>query len=311
MNIENNLSASAANTGASRLSFSYEFFPPRKVEQHRRFWHTVGCLETLSPAYFSVTYGALGTSQKESFSVIGNLMEEAATPVAAHLTCIRQSAEEIRRHLQELKLLGVNHIVALRGDAPANDEKGNAAETAEPSSSHLLFAEELVQLISDVGGFEISVAAYPETHPEAVNQRADLENLLRKFNAGATRALTQYFYDCDAFLRFRDQATKLGIEADAIVPGILPVHNIENVIAFSKRCGTRVPQALIDHFRKFANEPQKAREQAIAQCVTQCNLLAAEGIRDFHFYTLNQSDLAYQVTRELTGLTRAQQPVAA
>jgi len=311
MNIEKTVAARSTKTDARKLNFSYEFFPPRKVEQHRRFWHTVGCLETLSPAYFSVTYGALGTSQKESFGVIGNLTEEAATPVAAHLTCIKQSADEIRGNLHELKLLGVNHIVALRGDAPANEAKSDGAKTRESSGSHLLFAEELVHLINEVGGFEISVAAYPETHPEAVSQRADLENLLGKFNAGATRALTQYFYDCDTFLRFRDQAANLGIDAEAIVPGILPVHNIENVIAFSKRCGTRVPQALIDHFRKFANEPQKAREQAIAQCVTQCNLLAAEGIRDFHFYTLNQSDLAYQVTRELTGLTRAQQPVAA
>lgn len=298
----------ASNDKASKLKISYEFFPPRKVEQHRRFWHTVGCLETLSPAYFSVTYGALGTSQQESFGVIQNLMEETVTPVAAHLTCIKQTQEEIRQRLQELKSIGVNHIVALRGDAPSAMEKDNVEES---SGQQLQFAEDLVHLIKDVGGFEISVAAYPETHPEAVNARADLENLQRKFDAGATRALTQYFYDCDAFLKFRDQAAKLGIEAEAIVPGILPVHNIEKVIIFSKRCGTRVPQALIDHFRQFADNPEKAREQAIAQCVTQCHLLAAEGITDIHFYTLNQSDLAYQVTRELTGLTESERPVAA
>ena len=311
MNTENSGAMDASNHKAPELSFSYEFFPPRKVEQHRRFWHTVGCLETLSPAYFSVTYGALGTSQEESFGVIQNLMEEAVTPVAAHLTCIKQSAEEIRLRLQELKSLGVNHIVALRGDAPANDAGGEETKTQKPDGQQLQFAEELVQLIHEVGGFEISVAAYPETHPQALSPHADLENLQRKFDAGATRALTQYFYDCDAFLKFRDQAANLGINADAIVPGILPVHNIENVIAFSKRCGTRVPQPLIEHFRQFAGKPEKAREQAIAQCATQCNLLAAEGIKDFHFYTLNQSDLAYQVTRELTGLSQAERLVAA
>ena len=311
MNIENKGARDATTCEASKLRFSYEFFPPRKTEQHRRFWHTVGCLETLSPAYFSVTYGALGTSQKESFAVIQNLMEEAATPVAAHLTCIKQTSEEVRSRLHELKSLGVNHIVALRGDEPASETKSSKVGTTESSTQQLLFAEQLVQLISEVGGFEISVAAYPETHPEALSQRADLENLKRKFDAGATRALTQYFYDCDAFLKFRDQAASLGIDADALVPGILPVHNIENVIAFSKRCGTHVPQPLIDHFRKFAGSPDKAREQAITQCVTQCNLLAAEGIKDFHFYTLNQSDLAYQVTRELTGELQTREPVAA
>jgi len=278
------------------IAFSYEFFPPRRPDMQRRFWRTVGCLETVQPDFFSVTYGALGSDSEASIEIVKDLMAESDTPVAAHLTCIGLSESQIESHLDRLDTLGVRHIVALRGDIVPGK--------LDTHPDGLTYAEDLVRKISARGGFEVSVAAYPEVHPEAGNAAADLDNLKRKMDAGASRALTQFFYDTDNFLRFRDQAVAAGIE-QPIVPGLLPVHNIDKVISFAGRCGAVVPQPLVSLFEKLKSDPEAHHNHAVLQCAEMCQTLIAEGVESFHFYTLNQSDLAYEVTRVLRGEVKA------
>ena len=272
--------------------FSYEFFPPRKAEQQRRFWRTVGCLETLKPEFFSVTYGALGSAGEASVDIVKELIGESQTPVAAHLTCIGMSKTELQNHIQRLATMGVKHIVALRGDCIEGQ--------LDHQRDGLRFAEDLVKLIRQEGDFDISIAAYPETHPEAESAAADLDNLKRKLEAGASRALTQFFYDTEKFLRFRDTAVAAGVEKP-IVPGILPIHDIDKVVAFGSRCGTVVPAKMAELFKKHAKDPLASQQYAIQHCVDMCEKLRSEGVHDLHFYTLNQSNLAHKVTRILRG----------
>lgn len=290
MDTDNNKQNTSASLAACR--FSYEFFPPRKPEQQRRFWRTVGCLETLQPTFFSVTYGALGSASEASMEIVKDLLAESNTPVAAHLTCAGFSKSAMRSHLDRLSNLGVKHIVALRGDL---------IDGQTEQSDELPYAEDLVNLITKhPGDFDISVAAYPETHPEAQSEDADLDNLKRKLDAGASRALTQFFYDTESFLRFRDKASTAGI-TQPIVPGILPIHDIEKVISFSARCGAVVPDDVAALFREHANDAAASHQYAVAHCVNLCEQLQAEGVEDFHFYTLNQSNLAHEVTRVMLG----------
>lgn len=274
------------------IRFSYEFFPPRQPEQQRRFWRTVGCLETLQPEFFSVTYGALGSAGEASVGIVNDLLAESQTPIAAHLTCVGMSRTELQSHIQRLATLGVQHIVALRGDCVEGQ--------LEHQQDGLRYAEDLVKLINQQGNFDISIAAYPEIHPEAADAEADLDNLKRKFDAGASRALTQFFYDTGSFLRFRDKVAAAGID-QPIVPGILPIHDIDKVITFSSRCGTVVPEDVAALFHNHAGDAKASHQYAIAHCVHMCETLVDEGIQDFHFYTLNQSNLSHEVTRVLRG----------
>ena len=274
------------------LNFSYEFYPPRQVEQQRRLWRTIGCLETLSPTFFSVTYGALGSQSEASIGIVKDMIAESDVEIAAHLTCQDKTPEEMQQTLNILEQIGVSHIVALRGD--------RVVEQGKPIQGAYQYAEQLVAQIARDYSFDISVAAYPEIHPDAISAQDDLDNLRRKFDAGATRALTQYFYDCDSFLRFRDQAIDAGIE-NMIVPGILPIHDIDKIISFSERCGAIVPNDVVEKFTSLKSEREESRQYAVAHCVYMCERLAKEGINDFHFYTLNQSDLSYEVTRVLRG----------
>ena len=277
---------------ATTTRFSYEFFPPRKPEQQRRFWRTVGCLETLEPSVFSVTYGALGSASEASMEIVKDLLAESHTPTAAHLTCLGFTESSMQAHLDRLSALGVKHIVALRGDL---------AEGQIIQAGELQYAEDLVKQITDHDtDFEISVAAYPETHPDARSAEADLDNLKRKMDAGASRALTQFFYDTDSFLRFRDKAAAVGI-TQQIVPGVLPIHDIEKVMSFSARCGAVVPADVAACFEKHADDASASHQYSVAHCVNLCELLQAEGVDDFHFYTLNQSNLAHDVTRVMRG----------
>lgn len=277
---------------ASASRFSYEFFPPRKPEQQRRFWRTVGCLETLKPKFFSVTYGALGSASEASMEIVKDLLAESQTPVAAHLTCAGFTETAMQAQLDRLSDLGIKHIVALRGDLAEG-------QTVQPGE--LQYAEDLVkQIASHPSDFEISVAAYPETHPEAQSPEADLDNLKRKIDAGACRALTQFFYDTDSFLRFRDKAAAAGI-SQPIVPGILPIHDIEKVISFSSRCGAVVPDDVAAMFAEHADDATASQQYSVAHCVNLCERLQEEGVEDFHFYTLNQSNLVHEVTRVMLG----------
>lgn len=280
------------------MTISFEFFPPRNEAQERRFWYTLGNLQVLEPSYISMTWGALGSASQPSIDILTHLTRDYPTPVTAHLSCAGQTRSQMRQTIDTLKGLGVTRFLALRGDVP---EKGNGARSnGEPELTH---ASELVSLLAEERGREISVAAYPECHPESSDQQDDLRWLKHKLDAGASKAITQFFFDAETFLRFRDRAQAIGINA-TLVPGILPVHDISKVIEFSDKCGAQVPVSLVETFAK-ATTASARFSAAVEHSVALCNTLQQEGVGEFHFYTLNQSALTHAVVSELQG---AKQP---
>lgn len=273
-------------------TLSFEFFPPRSEAQQRRFWHTLGCLQTLEPAYISMTWGALGSASQASLDVLTHLLKDASVPVTAHLSCSGQSEAQMQGMIRKLEELGITRFLALRGDGSPSDAQSLAEREAT-----LPHAADLVRLLAQDSTRDISVAAYPEVHPEAPSVEADLFRLKEKLDAGAKRAITQFFFDADTFLKFRDRAVAAGIRQD-LIPGILPIHDIQKVADFSSRCGATVPEKLFTRFGK-ANDDSSRKEVAIEQCVELCQHLRREGVNEFHVYTLNQSVLPYAVSREL------------
>lgn len=288
---------------------SFEFFPPKSDNQKRRFWHTLGCLETLKPEWISMTWGALGADNQPSLDVLRELGQESQLPVAAHLTCFGSTEASLIRRLTAFQTLGVNHIVALRGDKPDEQELARLERLARaklPIDSELRrnpvktlkHAEELVALIKQATGMDISVAAYPEAHPESKDMKADLFHLKSKLDAGANRALTQFFFKPETFLKWRDQAASIGI-SKPLVPGILPIHDIDRVQVFARRCGTFVPASIVKQFERCGNNANAKHELALAFSTELCEALQQEGVDDFHIYTLNQSSLAYDLGKRL------------
>jgi len=278
---------------------SFEFFPPKNPQMEAQLWATVKALEPLLPQYVSVTYGAGGSTRDATFDTVKRIAAETHLRPAAHLTCVGHGRREIAKLLETYWTAGVRHIVALRGDMPAG------AGAATPPDG-LAYAADLVAFIKTVADFEISVAAYPETHPQAISASADLDNLKRKLDAGAGRAITQYCFDTAAFLRFLERARRAGINAP-IVPGILPVTNFAQVVRFSAMCGTKVPGWMGELFDGL-DEDQDTRKLMAAMVATeQCRALQAEGVTDFHFYTLNRADLTLGICRRM-GLRPAQLP---
>lgn len=273
---------------------SFEFFPPKSAAQERRFWRTFGALEALEPEYVSVTWGALGAASAASLAVLEPLSRETRVPVAAHLTCAGQTSGELHDILDQLAALGISRIVALRGDPSAQREE--AARTRADTFGH---ATDLVELIALRGGFEISVSAYPETHPEAIDSGSDLHWLNRKFELGATRAITQFFFEAETFLRFRDRAVAEGIDG-ALVPGLLPVHDVDKVAGFARQCGASVPERLHERF-SHAKTADERIEMAVDQCAGLCDELVREGVDELHLYTLNQSTLARRIVERIQG----------
>ena len=273
----------------NKPTLSFEFFPPRTDGQSARFWRTLGCLETLSPSWFSVTYGALGSASEASVNIVGAVQKASDVPVAAHLTCAGQNRAQLMDKLAEFKAMGVNRIVALRGD------KTDAEENSK--FYNLRYANELVELIAETGDFDVSVAAYPEVHPEAESAESDMMVLKAKLDAGASRALTQFFFEPEIFLRWRDAAVKFGIDKP-LVPGILPIHDIDKVLNFSSRCGATVPPALVEQFRNAKTDEDK-HALSLEHSVDLCKALQNEGVDAFHLYTLNQSTLSFEVSKEL------------
>ena len=272
-----------------RLSF--EFFPPRSAAQSRRFWRTFGALEPLAPDHVSLTWGALGSDSAASLDLLALLMPETDIPVTAHLSCIGQTREDLRVTLDELEGLGVRRVLALRGDAP--DGMTLPADSCRHASDLVaLLAEERPHL-------EIAVAAYPETHPDARDADSDLHWLRHKLDGGAERAYTQFFFEPEVFLRWRDRARAAGIDKP-LVPGILPVHDIDKVRAFAGKCGSSVPAALARRF-DGVTDPVGRRERAVEESVELCRALGREGVDEFHLYTLNQSALARAIAVELLG----------
>ena len=270
------------------ISVSFEFFPPKTAEMEESLWQSVKKLEPLSPRFVSVTYGAGGSTRERTHKTIKRILEETKLKPASHLTCINATKEEIKAIAEEYWRMGVRHIVALRGDAPT----GGGGYVPTPGG--YAYGADLVKGLKEIADFEISVAAYPETHPEATSPEDDLDHLKRKCDAGATRAITQYFFDIDHFLRFKERCDKARINVP-IVPGILPIHNYSQMVKFSVLCGASVPVWLTDLLEPLNNDPEIHRLISILIAAEQCRLLAENGIQEFHFYTLNRAELTYAV----------------
>ena len=272
------------------VAVSFEFFPSDSDESHQKLLDVANELATLSPTFVSVTYGAGGTSQERTLRTVAALTESLSVPVAGHLTTVGASKAQTHQVIDAYRALGVEHVVALRGDSSAEPSSGPVDGSAAPGYET---AAELVAAIRarpDGAGFEISVAAYPEVHPMATSARADLDNLKRKLEAGADRAITQFFFDPETFLRFRDQTEAARVEAP-IVPGIMPITNFTGIQRFSKRCGTTVPSWLSQLFDGLDDDPEVRRLVAATVVAEQCQRLVAEGVDEFHFYTMNRRHL--------------------
>ena len=252
-------------------------------------WQAIKRLEPLRPAFVSVTYGAGGSTRERTHDTVVRIRRETALTPAAHLTCVGASRAEIDDVARAYWDAGIRHIVALRGDAPP--ESGGRYQ---PHPDGYAYAADLIGGLKRVADFEISVAAYPETHPEAASAGSDLDNLRRKIDAGASRAITQFFFEPEDFLRFRDRAAAAGI-AVPVVPGVLPVSNFAQVTKFAAMCGARVPAWMGDLFDGLEEDPETRRMVAATVAGDLCRRLQAEGIRDFHFYTLNRADLTFAI----------------
>ena len=277
-----------AATAAPDLAVSFEFFPPRTEEMETILWSSVQRLAPLAPHFVSVTYGAGGSTRERTHATVRRIKTETRLTVAAHLTCVGAQRDDVDAVARDYWQAGVRHLVALRGDAPPD------ADGYEPHPGGYRDAADLVVGLRRVADFDISVAAYPEIHPDATSPVADLDNLKRKIDAGASRAITQYFFDPDVFLRFVDQARAAGI-AVPIVPGILPVTNFAQLCRFSAGCGATVPGWLAALFEGLDEDPETRKLVAATVAAEQCQKLQHGGINEFHFYTLNRADLTYAI----------------
>jgi methylenetetrahydrofolate reductase (NADPH) len=269
------------------IDVSFEFFPPKTESMEQTLWKSVERLAPLKPSYMSVTYGANSGERDRTHDVVKRIQAETGIQAVPHLTCVDATREELIEIAKDYWQSGIRKIVALRGDLPEGVEK--------PQS----YASDLVALLKDVADFEIAVAAYPEKHPEAPNSQFDLLNLKRKADAGATEAISQFFFDAEVFLRFRDRAAATGIDLD-IVPGILPVTNYQTLQRFAGFTNVHVPQWLHKMYDGLDKDDQTTRNLMGANiAMDMVKVLAKEGVRKFHFYTLNRSELSYAICHML------------
>jgi methylenetetrahydrofolate reductase (NADPH) len=271
---------------------SFEFFPPNTEKMEATMWQSIDRLAALEPSFVSVTYGADGSTRERTHNAVARIMKETNLRAVPHLTCIGASRGEIDDIAREYWDMGIRHLVALRGDAPRD------VDHYEPHPDGYAYASDLVEGLKKVGDFEISVAAYPEVHPEAPNADFDLENLKRKFDAGASNAITQFFFDAEVFLGFRDRCAAAGIDAP-IVPGILPITRFPQLERFADACGASVPNWLREWFDGLEDDAQTRQMIAATVAIEQVRRLQTEGITDFHFYTLNRSELAFAICHAL------------
>ena len=278
---------SKAQTGR-RIEVSFEFFPPNTEKMEARLWSAVERLAPLAPRFVSVTYGAGGSTRARTHATVERIRRETDLEPAAHLTCVGASRSEVDEVARRYHAAGIHHIVALRGDPPEGDTH------YQPHPDGYPHAADLVAGLARIADFEISVAAYPEVHPEALNAAADLDNLKRKIDAGASRAITQFFFDNADYLRFIDKARAEGITVP-IVPGILPVTNFRTVARFAAMCGANIPAWLASQFEGLDDDPETRKLVAASVAAEQCRTLQAAGIDEFHFYTLNRADLTYAI----------------
>ena len=269
-------------------SVSFEFFPPHSEKAEATLWKSVDRLKALQPSFVSVTYGADGSTRERTHRAVKRILDETPLTTAPHLTCIGASRGEIDDIAREYWDMGVRHLVALRGDAPKD------VDHYEPHPDGYAYASDLVDGLRKIGDFDISVAAYPETHPEAPDADFDLDNLKRKLDAGATRAITQFFFDADVFLRFRDRCAAAGISSP-IVPGILPITRFPQLQKFAAACGASVPDWLYEWFAGLDDDAETRQMIAASVAIDQVRRLEAEGVAEFHFYTLNRSERAFAI----------------
>ena len=277
---------------AGDIEVSFEFFPPKTEKMAQTLWDSVGTLGPLGPRFVSVTYGAGGSTRERTHELVVRIQKEANIRAAAHLTCVeatREEVDEVARHYWES---GIRHIVALRGDPP----DGSGSYTPHPGG--YANAIELIAGLKEVAPFEISVAAYPEVHPDSPDAQADLDNLKRKFDAGATRAITQFFFEPGCFFEFRDRAAAAGIEAE-IVPGIMPVMSFSAVQRMAGLCGTAIPGWMEGLFDGLDERPAARQLVSATIAAELCRRLYAGGVRQFHFYTLNRAELSYAICHML------------
>lgn len=285
----------------SNTQVSFEFFPPNTEAMEKTLWSSIERLSVLKPRFVSVTYGADGSTRERTHAAVARLLKETELTAAPHLTCIGASRGEIDDIARQYWDMGVRHMVALRGDAP------NDVDDYTPHPDGYAYASDLVEGLKKVADFDISVAAYPEVHPEAHNPLSDLDNLKRKLDAGASRAITQFFFDVELFLRFRDLCATAGIDA-TIVPGILPITRFPQLTRFAERCGASVPVWLKERFDGLEDDAETRQLIAASVAIEQARLLKKQGIDEFHFYTLNRSELTYAICHALG--VRSQQAAA-
>jgi methylenetetrahydrofolate reductase (NADPH) len=279
---------------------SFEFFPPNSEAMGAQLWSAVQRLAPLQPNFVSVTYGADGSTRARTHECVLRMLRETRLTVAPHLTCIGATQDEIIGIAQDYWRHGVRHLVALRGDAPGGANAGGASADAPdaPASPGFGYASDLVRGLKQAAAFEISVAAYPEGHPQTRTVEADVENLRRKIDAGANRAITQFFFDTDVYLRYRDRCAAAGIRAP-IVPGILPITRFPQMLQFAARCGTHVPDWLVRRFDGLDEDADTRRMIAAHVAIDQVQRLQQHGVEEFHFYTLNRAELTFAICHAL------------
>jgi len=278
--------------GRRTIEVSFEFFPPNDEAMERTLWASIERLAPLTPRFVSVTYGADGSTRDRTHRVVSRIQRETALTGAPHLTCVGASRDEILDIARRYWNQGIRHLVALRGDPPAG------SESCVPRAYGFADSAALVAGLRRIADFDISVAAYPETHPEAASPEADLDHLKRKLDAGAARAITQFFFEPDCFLRFRDRCARRGI-VHAIVPGILPVVRLPQLLRFAARCGASVPAWLIRRLGGLEHDPGTRQLIAASIAIDLVERLRREGLREFHFYTLNRAELTYAICHAL------------
>ena len=278
------------NKNATKVTF--EFFPPNTEKMEKTLWDSIERLSVLEPRFVSVTYGADGSTRQRTHAAVARIRNETDLTAAPHLTCIGATRGEVDDIAREYWDLGIRHLVALRGDAPKD------VKHYTPHPGGYAYGSDLVEGLKRVADFDISVAAYPEVHPEAESPIADLDNLKRKLDAGASRAITQFFFDVEAYLRFRDLCTAAGIESK-IVPGILPITRFPQLTRFAKQCGATVPEWLEHRFDGLEDDVDTRKLIAASVAIEQVQLLQKEGIEEFHFYTLNRSELTFAICHAL------------
>ncbi|EIF6766349.1 methylenetetrahydrofolate reductase [Escherichia coli] len=269
-----------------QINVSFEFFPPRTSEMEQTLWNSIDRLSNLKPKFVSVTYGANSGERDRTHSIIKGIKDRTGLEAAPHLTCIDATPDELRTIARDYWNNGIRHIVALRGDLPPGSGKPE------------MYASDLVTLLKEVADFDISVAAYPEVHPEAKSAQADLLNLKHKVDAGANRAITQFFFDVESYLRFRDRCVSAGIDVE-IIPGILPVSNFKQAKKFADMTNVRIPAWMAQMFDGLDDDAETRKLVGANIAMDMVKILSREGVKDFHFYTLNRAEMSYAICHTL------------